>query len=42
MSAVTVGETITLEELERDPYPAYVRLREEEPVSWSLPWGCGS
>jgi cytochrome P450 len=31
---VTVGETITLEELERDPYPVYAHLRDEEPVSW--------
>jgi cytochrome P450 len=31
---VTVGESITLEELERDPYPAYARLRDEEPVSF--------
>ena len=31
---VTVGETITLEDLERDPYPIYARLRDEEPVSW--------
>jgi cytochrome P450 len=31
---MTVGETITLEELETDPYPAYKRLRDEEPVSW--------
>jgi cytochrome P450 len=31
---VTVGETVTLDELERDPYPAYARLRDEEPVSW--------
>ena len=30
----TVGETVTLEELERDPYPIYARLREDEPVSW--------
>jgi cytochrome P450 len=30
----TVGSTITLEELERDPYPAYERLRDEEPVSF--------
>jgi cytochrome P450 len=29
----TVGETITVEELERDPYPIYARLRAEEPVS---------
>lgn len=31
---MTVGETITLEELERDPYPIYARLREREPASW--------
>ena len=31
---MTVGDTITLEELERDPYPIYARLRDEEPVSW--------
>jgi cytochrome P450 len=31
---VSVGASITLEELERDPYPIYARLREEEPVSW--------
>jgi cytochrome P450 len=31
---MTVGEQITLEELERDPYPIYERLRDEEPVSW--------
>jgi cytochrome P450 len=31
---VSAGEEITLEELERDPYPAYARLRDEEPVSW--------
>ena len=30
----TVGSTITLDELERDPYPAYARLRDEEPVSF--------
>ena len=29
-----IGESITLEELERDPYPIYARLREHEPVSW--------
>jgi cytochrome P450 len=35
MSATrTFGETVTLEELERDPYPIYARLRDEEPVSW--------
>ncbi len=33
-STTTVGETVTLEELERDPYPIYARLRDEEPVSW--------
>jgi hypothetical protein len=31
---VSVGESITLEELEADPYPIYARLRDEEPVSW--------
>jgi cytochrome P450 len=31
---MTFGEQITLEELERDPYPIYERLRDEEPVSW--------
>jgi cytochrome P450 len=31
---MTVGESITLEDLERDPYPIYARLRDEEPVSW--------
>jgi cytochrome P450 len=31
---MSVGETVTLEELERDPYPIYARLRDEEPVSW--------
>ena len=30
----TLGTAITVEELERDPYPAYERLRAEEPVSW--------
>src|SRR5919202_2444318 len=32
--ATTIGSTITVEELERDPYPAYARLRADEPVSW--------
>jgi cytochrome P450 len=31
---VTFGEQVVLEELERDPYPIYARLRDEEPVSW--------
>jgi cytochrome P450 len=31
---VTVGESIALEDLERDPYPIYERLRDEEPVSF--------
>jgi cytochrome P450 len=31
---MSFGEEVTLEELERDPYPAYARLRDEEPVSW--------
>lgn len=29
-----IGETITLDALERDPHAIYARLREEEPVSW--------
>jgi cytochrome P450 len=31
---VSIGESVTLEALERDPYPIYRRLRDEEPVSW--------
>lgn len=31
---MTIGETITLDELERDPYPVYARLRDNEPVTW--------
>jgi cytochrome P450 len=31
---MTVGETVTLDELEDDPYPIYALLREAEPVSW--------
>jgi cytochrome P450 len=29
-----VGREITLEELDRDPYPAFERLRRYEPISW--------
>ncbi|HUI60669.1 MAG TPA: cytochrome P450 [Steroidobacteraceae bacterium] len=29
-----VGRGITLAELEADPYPAFARLREHEPISW--------
>jgi cytochrome P450 len=29
-----VGHQITLVELDRDPYPAFARLREQEPISW--------
>ena len=32
--ATTIGAQIAVEELERDPYPAYARLRADEPVSW--------
>ena len=32
--AATLGETITVADLEQDPYPVYARLRAEEPVSW--------
>jgi hypothetical protein len=31
---VTLGEGVSLEDLERDPYPIYARLRDDEPVSW--------
>jgi cytochrome P450 len=31
---VRFGESITLADLERDPYPIYSRLRDEDPVSW--------
>jgi cytochrome P450 len=31
---VGVGEAIALDELERDPYPIYASLREQEPVAW--------
>jgi cytochrome P450 len=31
---MTIGETVTLDQLEDDPYPIYERLRETEPVSW--------
>lgn len=30
----TIGDTITLAELERDPYPALARLRANEPVAY--------
>jgi cytochrome P450 len=30
----TLGSGITVDDLERDPYPAYARLRAEEPVAW--------
>jgi cytochrome P450 len=29
-----VGDEITLAELDRDPYPAFARLRERESISW--------
>jgi cytochrome P450 len=30
----SLGETVTIEELEREPYDALARLREREPVAW--------
>ena len=30
----TIGATVTVADLESDPYPIYARLREDEPVSW--------
>ena len=32
--ATTIGATVAVEDLERDPYPVYARLRADEPVSW--------
>jgi cytochrome P450 len=32
--ASTVGESVTLQALEADPYPVYARLRAEAPVAW--------
>jgi cytochrome P450 len=29
-----IGHEITLAELDRNPYPAFARLREREPISW--------
>jgi cytochrome P450 len=34
IAGTTIGSTITVEDLERDPYPMYRRLRDDEPVSW--------
>jgi cytochrome P450 len=34
VTATTIGQGITVQDLERDPYPIYGRLRAEEPVSW--------
>ena len=31
---MSIGTTIDVEALERDPYPIYERLRAEEPVAW--------
>ena len=31
---MTYAETITVDDLESDPYPVYARLRAEEPVAW--------
>src|SRR5919199_4022382 len=33
-STSTFGSTVTVDDLERDPYPIYKRLRDEEPVSY--------
>jgi cytochrome P450 len=33
-SRFSLGREITVEELDRDPYPVYARLREHEPISW--------
>ena len=31
---MTIGQSVTLDQLEDDPYPIYERLRDAEPVSW--------
>ncbi len=31
---MTYAETITVDDLETDPYPVYARLRAEAPVAW--------
>jgi cytochrome P450 len=31
---MTLGESVTVEALETDPYPVYEQLRADEPVSW--------
>jgi cytochrome P450 len=31
---VSIGDSVTLDDLETDPYPIYARLREQEPVAW--------
>ena len=41
-TAATIGETISVEDLDTDPYPIYARLRAEEPVSWVPAVGSGS
>lgn len=33
-TAQQLGNGVTVEDLERDPYPIYEQLREHEPVSW--------
>lgn len=33
-TAQRLGNGVTVEDLERDPYPIYEQLREHEPVSW--------
>ncbi|WP_179220409.1 cytochrome P450 [Rhodococcus sp. NCIMB 12038] len=33
-TCVPVADWVTLEDLDRDPYPIYARLREESPVAW--------
>ncbi len=34
------ADSITVDDLERDPYPIYERLRREEPVAWVPAVGC--
>jgi cytochrome P450 len=37
--ATSIDQELAAETFPTDPYPTYRRLREEDPVHWSEPWG---
>lgn len=37
--ATSIDQELTSASFPTDPYPTYQRLREEDPVHWSEPWG---